>query len=99
MIKKLAAAALACVAFTSVNATADQLDTVIQRGTLNCGVVLDFPPMGYFDADNEPAGFDVDYCNDLAEVLGVGLSVEPGGYCPRRARLNRGLSLLSLNSP
>ncbi|MDO7642976.1 MAG: hypothetical protein MUQ76_13550, partial [Reinekea forsetii] len=28
---------------------ADQLDTVIKRGTLNCGVVLDFPPMGYFD--------------------------------------------------
>jgi len=75
MIKKLAAAALACVAFTSVNATADQLDTVIQRGTLNCGVVLDFPPMGYFDADNEPAGFDVDYCNDLAEVLGVDVNV------------------------
>lgn len=75
MIKKLAAAALACVAFTSVNATADQLDTVIQRGTLNCGVVLDFPPMGYFDADNKPAGFDVDYCNDLAEVLGVDVNI------------------------
>jgi ABC-type amino acid transport substrate-binding protein len=52
-------------------AHADQLDTVIKRGTLNCGVVLDFPPMGYFDQDNNAAGFDVDYCNDLAEALGV----------------------------
>ena len=50
---------------------ADQLDTVIKRGTLNCGVVLDFPPMGYFDQDNNAAGFDVDYCNDLAAALGV----------------------------
>ncbi|MCM0612991.1 transporter substrate-binding domain-containing protein [Marinobacter sediminum] len=75
MIKKLAAVALACVTFSSVNASADQLDTVIQRGTLNCGVVLDFPPMGYFDENNEPAGFDVDYCNDLAEVLGVDVNV------------------------
>lgn len=71
MMKKLAAVVLACVAITSMNASADQLDTVIQRGTLNCGVVLDFPPMGYSDKDNNPAGFDVDYCNDLAAALGV----------------------------
>lgn len=55
--------------------SADQLDTVIKRGTLNCGVVLDFPPMGYFDKDNKPAGFDVDYCNDLATALGVKVEV------------------------
>ncbi len=52
-------------------ASADKLDDVIKKGTLNCGVVLDFPPMGYTDKDNKPAGFDVDYCNDLAKVLGV----------------------------
>lgn len=64
------AASLAAVAtFSPVQA--DQLDTVITRGTLNCGVVLDFPPMGYFDKDNKAAGFDVDYCTDLAEALGV----------------------------
>ena len=56
-------------AFSAANA--DKLDDVITNGTLNCGVVLDFPPMGYTDKDNKPAGFDVDYCNDLAKVLGV----------------------------
>lgn len=61
----------ALTVMASVTAQADQLDDVIKRGTLNCGVVLDFPPMGYFDKDNKPAGFDVDYCNDLAGVLGV----------------------------
>ena len=61
----------AVAVMASVSAQADQLDEVIKRGTLNCGVVLDFPPMGYFDKDNKPAGFDVDYCNDLAKALGV----------------------------
>jgi ABC-type amino acid transport substrate-binding protein len=30
-----------------------------------------FPPIGFRDENNEPAGFDVDYCNDLAAALDV----------------------------
>lgn len=71
IIKNIPAIATALALVFSVNATADQLDTVLSRGTLNCGVVLDFPPMGYFDKNNKPAGFDVDYCNDLATAIGV----------------------------
>ena len=52
-------------------AQADQLDDIISSGTLRCAVVLDFPPMGARDASNEPVGFDVDYCKDLAAALGV----------------------------
>ena len=52
-------------------AHADKLDDIIASGTLRCAVVLDFPPMGSRDANNEPIGFDVDYCNDLAAALGV----------------------------
>ena len=52
-------------------ARADKLDDIIASGTLRCAVVLDFPPMGSRDANNEPIGFDVDYCNDLAAALGV----------------------------
>lgn len=63
-------ASIATVGMVS-SASADQLDDVITKGTLNCGVVLDFPPMGYFDKDNKPAGFDVDYCKDLAKAMGV----------------------------
>ncbi len=72
LVKKisLVAVAIATVgAFSSLSA--DKLDDVIERGTLNCGVVLDFPPMGYTNKDNKPAGFDVDYCKDLGKVLGV----------------------------
>jgi polar amino acid transport system substrate-binding protein len=52
-------------------AQADKLDEIIASGVLRCAVVLDFPPMGSRDANNEPIGFDVDYCKDLAAALGV----------------------------
>ncbi|WP_210526216.1 ABC transporter substrate-binding protein [Rubellimicrobium arenae] len=62
--------AAALVASASV-AHADKLDDIIASGTLRCAVVLDFPPMGFRDENNNPQGFDVDYCNDLAAALGV----------------------------
>jgi len=52
-------------------AWADKLDDIISSGKLRCAVTLDFPPMGSRDAKNQPIGFDVDYCNDLAASLGV----------------------------
>lgn len=52
-------------------AVADKLDDVLQRGTLRCAVVLDFPPMGFRDQNNQPVGMDVDYCADLAAAMGV----------------------------
>ena len=64
---------IALIAGTAIAgaARADKLDDIIASGTLRCAVVLDFPPMGSRDASNEPIGFDVDYCNDLAAALGV----------------------------
>lgn len=66
----IAAGALAATA-VAVPAQADKLDDIISSGTLRCAVVLDFPPMGSRDENNNPIGFDVDYCNDLAAALGV----------------------------
>jgi len=66
----LAASVLAATAI-AMPAQADKLDDIIASGTLRCAVVLDFPPMGSRDADNNPIGFDVNYCNDLAAALGV----------------------------
>lgn len=64
------AAAMSLYTTATVHA-ADKLDAIIESGKLRCAVVLDFPPMGLRDAGNNPIGFDVDYCNDLAKVLGV----------------------------
>src|SRR5690606_41077947 len=66
----LAAWAVAATA-VALPVQADKLDDSSASGTLRCPVVLDFPPMGSRDAQNNPIGFDVDYCSDLAAALGV----------------------------
>ena len=73
----------AVVLMASSPALADTLDEVVDRGTLRCGVVLDFPPIGYRDANNEPAGFDVDYCADLATALEVEYEILPLTWAER----------------
>ncbi|MCL7464629.1 transporter substrate-binding domain-containing protein [Phaeovulum sp. NW3] len=71
MKKSIFAAGLLAATAAAMPAQADKLDDIISSGTLRCAVVLDFPPMGSRDASNNPIGFDVDYCNDLAAALGV----------------------------
>lgn len=68
-LSTLLAALIACAA--TLPAHADKLDDIVKSGKLRCAVVLDFPPMGSRDAKNNPIGFDVDYCKDLAKTLGV----------------------------
>lgn len=70
---KLAVALVAIVglAAASTSAFADKLDDIQSAGVLRCGVSLDFPPLGYRDADNNPVGYDVEYCQDMANALGV----------------------------
>lgn len=82
MLKNLVAVATLSL-IAAVPAAADTLDDVINRGTLRCGVVLDFPPIGYRDANNEPAGFDVDYCSDLAAALEVEPEILPLTWAER----------------
>lgn len=50
---------------------ASTLDSVVQAKVLRCGVMLDSPPSGFRTADNQPDGFDVAYCNDMAKALGA----------------------------
>ena len=62
---------------------ADKLDDVIDAGLVRCGVVLDFPPIGYRDENNQPAGFDVDYCKDLAAAMEVDYEIIPLTWAER----------------
>lgn len=52
-------------------AFADKLDDIIDNGELRCAITLDNGQAGFRDANNEPAGFDVDYCKDLATAMNV----------------------------
>ncbi|MHA6844849.1 transporter substrate-binding domain-containing protein [Ralstonia syzygii] len=67
----LASMAAVMGAVVAMPAHADKLDDIISSGKLRCAVTLDFPPMGSRDAQNNPVGFDVDTCHDLAKALGV----------------------------
>jgi polar amino acid transport system substrate-binding protein len=83
--KTIVQIAAACVLSIGIMGTssADKLDDVINAGVLRCAVVLDFPPIGYRDANNEPAGFDVDYCKDLAAALEVDYEILPVTWAER----------------
>ena len=64
----LALAATAPMVSTAADSTLDQ---VIAAKTLRCGVQLDYPPAGFRNSANEPDGYDVQYCKDMAKALGV----------------------------
>ncbi len=89
LMKKLAVTAVAILAL-GTSAQADKLDKIISKGKIRCGVVLDFPPMGYRDAKNKPAGFDVEYCKDLSKALGVELELKSMSFAQRLPALNAG---------
>ncbi|AVX05078.1 cyclohexadienyl dehydratase [Maritalea myrionectae] len=80
---KVAAMAAVMAGLAAPQAFADKLDDVINNGVLRCAVVLDFPPIGYRDANNEPAGFDVEYCNDMAAALEVDAEIVPVTWAER----------------
>jgi len=61
----------AILTFAIVGAKADKLDDIIASGELKCGVMLDVPPVGMRNNNNEPIGYDVEFCKDMAAALGV----------------------------
>ena len=65
----LATISLILFAITPVNA--DQLDDIIASGKVRCGIMLDVPPVGMRDNNNNPIGYDVEFCADMAKALGV----------------------------
>ena len=65
----LALAALAAAPAAAQSGGA--VDKIIAAKKLRCGIQLDFPPAGFRTQQNEPEGFDVAYCKDMAKALGV----------------------------
>jgi general L-amino acid transport system substrate-binding protein len=67
IVQVLAAAAVACGAAGS--AGAGTLDTVKQRGVLNCGANGQLAGFGLPDAQGNWTGIDVDYCRAIAAAI------------------------------
>ncbi|MBD1601342.1 transporter substrate-binding domain-containing protein [Pseudomonas typographi] len=71
-IKPLLPLTLVLAGSLAAQAHADStLDRIVQAKKLRCGVMLDSPPSGYRTPDNQPEGFDVAYCKDMAKALGA----------------------------
>ena len=51
------------------------LEEIQDRGVLRVGMTLRFPPQSYLDDNNQPAGYDIELVNVMAEDLGVELEI------------------------
>lgn len=57
---------------------ADQLDDIKARGTLVCGVLGTFEPFGFTDPRTRKlTGYDADFCQAIADKLGVKADIRP----------------------
>jgi len=77
--------------FCAAPAIANQLDDIIARGTLICGVRDSTVPFGYVDeASRQIIGFDVDLCGIIADFIGVGYQLLPVSSASRIPMLTQG---------
>ncbi len=64
--------ALFCTALsTSRPVAAQTVDEIVNRGSVNIGVLVDLPPYGQLDSNHAPEGYDIDVANLLGKYLGV----------------------------
>ena len=58
-------------------AAAQSLADLKARGVLKVGMLVDFPPFGIMNNDNQPDGYDADVAKALAQNLGLKLDLVP----------------------
>lgn len=79
-LARTAAAALTGFALLTGVAAAQNiltLEGIQEAGTVRVGVLVDFPPFGIMNENNEPDGLDVDVAKALAEKMEVEISIVP----------------------
>ncbi len=65
------------LALQALGAAAQTVDEIKKKGTVNVGVLVDFPPYGTVDNANQPDGYDADVARLLAKDWGVKLNLVP----------------------
>lgn len=70
-------AGVGVLALGAVAANAETIDQVKQKGELTVGMLVDFPPYGIMNSQNQPDGYDADVAKTLAKDLGVKLKIVP----------------------
>lgn len=75
--KILAAITFVSLTLFSFVSTADQLQDILDKGTIKIGVPENFPPFGSIGKDFKHEGYDVDVAELVAKDLGVELKLVP----------------------
>ncbi len=73
----LSTIAVITLSMVTIVANADQLQDILDKGTIKIGVPENFPPFGSVGKDFKHEGYDVDVANLVAEDLGVKLELVP----------------------
>lgn len=77
-ISKFISLMAATVLATSIStASANQLDSIRERGVLKVAVPQDFPPFGSVGTDLKPQGYDIDMAKYLAKEMKVNVELVP----------------------
>ena len=58
-------------------ATAQTIDSIKSAGSVKIGMLVDFPPFGIMNTNNEPDGYDADVAKLLGKELGVKVEIVP----------------------
>ena len=58
-------------------ASAEAINDIKQKGELTVGMLVDFPPYGIMNTENQPDGYDADVAKLLAKELGVKVNIVP----------------------
>ena len=58
-------------------ASAQTVDSIKAAGTVKIGMLVDFPPFGIINANNEPDGYDADVAKLLGKEWGVKVQIVP----------------------
>ncbi|MGE0720007.1 MAG: transporter substrate-binding domain-containing protein, partial [Alphaproteobacteria bacterium] len=61
----------------AATAQAATLDDIVKRGVVKIGIDLGVPPYGLTDANQKPAGYDVEVAELMAKDLGIKLEIVP----------------------
>lgn len=72
-----AASALVAGSLALASAQAQTVEQIKSKGTVSIGVMVDFPPFGLLNKDNQPDGYDEDIARLLAKEMGVKLEFVP----------------------
>ncbi|GHC69888.1 ABC transporter substrate-binding protein [Pseudorhodoferax aquiterrae] len=69
--------ALALASTIALPATAQTVADLKKKGEITIGMLVDFPPYGTTNAQNQPDGYDADVAKLLAKDLGVKANIVP----------------------